>query len=72
MLNRWLSLTLVSRTTQPENILLAGDGHVLLTDFGLSKVAVESDTICGSAEYMAPEIVSEQKCWFLRGLCSSS
>ncbi|KAI9011794.1 kinase-like domain-containing protein [Hyaloraphidium curvatum] len=52
---------IIYRDLKPENILLGGDGHVLLTDFGLSKVAVESDTICGSAEYMAPEIVAEQK-----------
>ena len=39
---------------------MRGIGHVVLTDFGLSKVALESDTICGTVEYMAPEVIVEQ------------
>lgn len=37
------------------------DGHIRLTDFGLSKVGMEpyqmTDSFCGSPEYMAPEVV---------------
>lgn len=51
------------RDLKPENILLTIDGHVVLTDFGLSKwLATEKDgypqhtqTFCGTAEYLAPE-----------------
>lgn len=35
-------------------------GHIKLTDFGLSKINTtkkeKSDTLCGTYEYMAPEI----------------
>ena len=43
---------IIYRDLKPENILLDGAGHVVLTDFGLSKVAVDALTVCGTAEYM--------------------
>lgn len=55
----------VYRDLKPENILLDSEGHLLLTDFGLSKVAVDGEhqckTIAGTTEYMAPEVVLGQK-----------
>ncbi|KAI8973226.1 kinase-like domain-containing protein [Mycotypha africana] len=53
------SLGIVYRDLKPENCLLDLEGHVVLTDFGLSKVAIDgkTNTICGTAEYMAPEIL---------------
>ncbi|VDL61860.1 unnamed protein product [Hymenolepis diminuta] len=52
------SLGIIYRDLKPENILLDRDGHVKLTDFGLSKEGVgTTNTFCGTIEYMAPEII---------------
>merc|ERR1712196_521781 len=55
------SLDVIYRDLKPENILLDDQGHVCLTDFGLSKELEmddqEAHTFCGTPEYLAPEIV---------------
>ena len=54
----------VYRDLKPENCLLDAEGHLLLTDFGLSKVAVDGEHRCrsmtGTLEYMAPEVILQQ------------
>ncbi|CAG8454128.1 198_t:CDS:2 [Cetraspora pellucida] len=54
-------LGIVYRDLKPENILIGRDGHIVLTDFGLSKQFNQSwqktNTFCGTAEYLAPEII---------------
>jgi len=43
---------------QPENICLSRDGHVRLVDFGYTKMVPEQTfTLCGTPEYLAPEVV---------------
>lgn len=64
-LNHLHTLGIIYRDLKPENILLDQDGHVKLTDFGLSKEAIYSEekktySFCGTVEYMAPEVVSRR------------
>jgi len=52
------SLHIVYRDLKPENILLDSKGHIKIVDFGLSKyVKHKTKSICGTPEYVAPEIL---------------
>ncbi|KAJ5069788.1 non-specific serine/threonine protein kinase [Anaeramoeba ignava] len=61
---------IVYRDLKPENILLESNGHIKITDFGLSKEGIVSNdgktegekatTICGTAEYLAPEVITSE------------
>ncbi|KAJ3094193.1 hypothetical protein HDU97_008392 [Phlyctochytrium planicorne] len=56
-------MDIVHRDLKPENLLLLDkteDSPIMLTDFGLSKVAVADDflqTACGTPGYVAPEVL---------------
>jgi serine/threonine protein kinase len=52
---------LVHRDIKPENLLLAENGRLKLCDFGCcAECQEERKTFCGTAEYIAPEIIQHQ------------
>lgn len=57
-------LIVISYSLKPENVLIDKDGYAKLTDFGLSKENIRSNqdakTLCGTPEYLAPEIVGRK------------
>ena len=53
----------MSACQQPENMLLDSQGHIKITDFGFAKHVVNRTyTLCGTPDYLAPEIILNKVC----------
>lgn len=66
----------IHRDLKPDNILIDEDGHIKITDFGLSKDEMPpkklTSTFCGSVAYLPPEVVTrsghnQSADWYLVG-----
>lgn len=64
----------IYRDLKPSNILVNEDGHIMISDFGLSKrIETQTYSFCGSIGYVAPEISAEKPYgyevdWYMFGL----
>ena len=53
---------------KPENLLLDARGYLKVTDFGFAKVvAARTFTLCGTPEYLAPEVITNRASQFVCG-----
>jgi len=54
-------MDIIYRDLKPENLVMSANGYIKVTDFGFAKVVPKKTyTLCGTPDYLAPEIVTGQ------------
>merc|ERR1712048_322664 len=54
-------MDIIYRDLKPENLVMASNGYIKVTDFGFAKIVPKKTyTLCGTPDYLAPEIVTGQ------------
>lgn len=55
------NMNIIYRDLKPENLVMDKSGYIKVTDFGFAKVVPKKTyTLCGTPDYLAPEIVTGQ------------
>jgi 3-phosphoinositide dependent protein kinase-1 len=72
-----IQIGVIHRDLKPENLLVDANWHILLTDFGTSKIVTNEEgsvprkgSFVGTPEYMPPELVKNTESCFASDLWS--
>jgi serine/threonine protein kinase len=53
--------SIVHRDLKPGNVMIAEDGHIKLAAFGLAADVKSCVSLCGTADYLAPEMIAREQ-----------
>ena len=53
------SKSIYTRDIKPDNILIGLNGYIKIADYGIGTVKHNSKTLCGTPDYISPELISQ-------------